>query len=70
MAEDLSFTITINDDAPEGTSLCYGFREKNAKNLLAPLCLEEALRRGALATERFSWFGCELPFMPVSTDPE
>jgi hypothetical protein len=42
---------------------------EHAKNLLAPPRLGEALRRVTVVTNRFSWFGRELPFMCVSTEP-
>jgi hypothetical protein len=41
---------------------------ENAKNFLAPPRLGEALRRGTIVTNRFSWFWRELPFMCVSTE--
>jgi len=34
MAEDQSFTIAMNNDAPEGASLCGGFSDQNVKTSL------------------------------------
>jgi hypothetical protein len=42
--------------------------EQNSKQLPAPLCLAEALMRESIVWRRFSWSGCELPFMSVSTE--
>jgi hypothetical protein len=34
-----------------------------------PAVLRRGPEAGVLRIGRFSWFGCELPFMPVSTKP-
>jgi hypothetical protein len=48
--------------------------ERLKENRTAPPCLEEALIRGTIVIFtffcRFSWFGCERPFMSVSTKPK
>jgi hypothetical protein len=54
--------------APEGTPP-RRIGEQNSKQLPAPPCLAEALRRESIVLRRFSWSGCELPFMSVSTEP-
>jgi hypothetical protein len=53
--------------APEGTPP-RRIGEQNSKQLPAPPCLAEALRRESIVWRRFSWSGCELPFMSVSTE--
>ena len=53
--------------APEGTPL-RRIGEQNSKQLPAPPCLAEALRRESIVCRRFSWSGCELPFMTVSNE--
>ena len=53
--------------APEGTPP-QRIGEQNSKQLPAPPCLAEALRRESIVQRRFSGSGCELPFMPVSTE--
>jgi len=59
---------TMNSTAPEGTPP----RRINylQKRQSAPPCPGGALRRGALAHQRFSCFGCELPFMYVSIEQD
>jgi len=40
------------------------------KYLTALRCPLRALRRRTVSNQRFSWFGCELPFMCVSAEPK
>ena len=63
----LSPSDTMIAAAPEGTPP-RRIGKQNSKQLPAPLCLAEALRRESIVCRRFSWSGCELPFMTVSNE--
>jgi hypothetical protein len=63
----LSPSDTMIAAAPEGTPP-RRIGVQNSKQLPAPPCLVEALRRESIVCRRFSWSGCELPFMSVSNE--
>ncbi len=63
----LSPSDTMIAAAPEGTPP-RRIGEQNSKQLPAQPCLAEALMLESIVWRRFSWSGCELPFISVSTE--
>jgi hypothetical protein len=67
----LNSSVTLNAAAPKRDAPAAVLGTVNAKNLLAPPCLGEALRRGALPNMNFnSWLGKELPSCAFLQSPK